>query len=124
MPGRIARTFNRIGGSLMARTGRIGILTATGARSGAKRSVPLGYVKRPDGTLLIGAGSQEPRGWVANLTADPVVTFAIKGAAVRYRAVPVGADARDAALAELRSSMGRMGERAQWADLFVLVPEA
>ena len=88
MPGRIARTFNRIGGSLMARTGRIGILTATGARSGAKRSVPLGYVKRPDGTLLIGAGSQEPRGWVANLTADPVVTFAIKGATVRYRAGP------------------------------------
>lgn len=120
----LARTFNAIGGRLMARTGRIGILATTGARTGLRRTAPIGFVPRPDGTILIGAGSTSNRGWTANLRANPACTFAIRGTTRSYRARLVGPEERAAALAELRAAMGRVAERADWGDLFVLEPEA
>jgi deazaflavin-dependent oxidoreductase (nitroreductase family) len=124
MPNRLTRTFNAIGGSLMARSGRIGILTSTGARTGLRRTAPLGFVLRADGTVLIGSGSKENRGWTANLKTNPACSFSIKGAERRYRARLVPDDARPAALDELKAKMGSWAERADWGDLFVLVPES
>jgi deazaflavin-dependent oxidoreductase (nitroreductase family) len=120
----LARTFNALGGRLMARTGRIGILGTTGARTGLPRTAPIGFVARDDGTVLIGAGSRTNRGWTANLKANPEATFSIKGVERRYRARLVAAEDREAALAELKAKMGGMAERADWGDLFVLEPEA
>lgn len=124
MPGRLARTFNAIGGSLMARSGRIGILGTTGAKTGKRRTAPLGFAARLDGTLLIGSGNRENRGWAVNLRANPSATFSTKGVERRYRARLVVPGERDAALAELKVTMGSMAERADWGDLFVLEPEA
>ena len=124
MPNAIARTFNALGGKLMARSGRIGILTSTGARTGQKRTAPLGFVLRAEGTVLIGSGSKENRGWTANLKANPACSFNIKGAELRYRARLVPDDARPAALDELKAKMGSWADRADWGDLFVLEPEA
>jgi deazaflavin-dependent oxidoreductase (nitroreductase family) len=117
-----ARTFNAIGGRLMARTGRIGILTTTGAKTGLRRTAPIGFVARPDGTVLIGSGSPVNRGWTVNLRANPSCTFAIRGTTRSYRARLVGPEERPAALAELHAAMGRVAERATWGDLFVLEP--
>jgi deazaflavin-dependent oxidoreductase (nitroreductase family) len=119
----LTRTFNAIGGRLMARTGRIGILGTTGARTGLRRTAPIGYVAREDGTLLIGSGSPTNRGWTVNLKADPAATFSIKGVERRYRARLVAPEEREAALAELKTRMGSFAERADWGDLFILEPE-
>lgn len=120
----LARTFNAIGGSLMARTGRVGILGSTGAKTGLPRRAPIGFVARPDGSILIGSGSPTNRGWTVNVKANASCTFTTKGTMRRYRARLVGADEREAALAELKAKMGGMAERATWGDLFVLEPEA
>lgn len=119
----VARAFNSIGGSLMARSGRIGILGTTGAKTGLRRTAPIGFVARPDGTVLIGAGSRSNRGWTANLRANPSATFSVKGVERSYRARLVVAEDREAALAELKAKMGGMAERADWGDLFVLEPD-
>ena len=124
MSSRISTLFNSIGGTIMVRSGRVGMLGTTGAKTGLARKAPIGFVARPDGSLLIGSGSRENRGWTANLKANPEATFSIKGVERRYRATLVGANGREAALAELKSSMGRVAERADWGDLFVLEPAA
>ncbi len=124
MSSRISTLFNSIGGTIMVRSGRVGMLGTTGAKTGLARTAPIGFVARPDGSLLIGSGSRENRGWTVNLKANPEATFSIKGVERRYRATLVGADGREAALAELKSSMGRVAERADWGDLFVLEPAA
>jgi deazaflavin-dependent oxidoreductase (nitroreductase family) len=124
VPNAFSRAFNSIGGSLMARSGRVGILGTTGAKTGLARRAPIGFVTRADGTILLGSGSPVNRGWTVNLKANPACTFAIKGHEVRYQARLVGPDEREAALAELKARMGSMAERATWGDLFVLEPEA
>jgi deazaflavin-dependent oxidoreductase (nitroreductase family) len=123
MPNAIARAFNAVGGSLMARSGRVGIIGTTGAKTGKPRSAPIGFVRRTDGTLLVGNGSPQPRGWTANLKANPACTFRIKSEVRSYRARLLGPAEREAALAELKAEMGSMAERAAWSDLFELVPE-
>jgi deazaflavin-dependent oxidoreductase (nitroreductase family) len=124
MPNRLATAFNSIGGRLMARSGRIGILTSTGAKTGLRRQAPLGFVLRPDGTVLIGSGSKENRGWTVNLKANPSCSFKIKKDERRYRAHLVAEEQRPTALDELKATMGGFAERADWGDLFELVPEA
>ena len=124
MPNALTRAFNSIGGSLMARSGRVGILGTTGAKTGLARKAPIGFVVRADGTILLGSGSPVNRGWTVNLKANPTCTFAIKGHERRYQARLVGPEEREAALAELKAKMGGMAERANWGDLFVLEPEA
>jgi deazaflavin-dependent oxidoreductase (nitroreductase family) len=124
MPSALTRAFNAIGGSLMVRSGRVGILGTTGAKTGLARRAPIGFVRRADGTILLGSGSPVNRGWTVNLKANPACTFTIKGREAAYRARLVGPDERDAALAELKASMGGVAERADWGDLFVLEPEA
>jgi deazaflavin-dependent oxidoreductase (nitroreductase family) len=124
MPGRLARTFNAIGGALMARTGRVGMLGTVGAKTGLRRRTPVGYVQRADGSLLIGAGSLERRGWTANLRANPAATFSTRGTERRYRARLLAGAERDTALADLKIAIGARAERAHWGDVFVLSPES
>lgn len=120
----LSRAFNAIGGSLMARTGRVGILGTTGAKTGKARRTPVGFVARDDGSLLIGAGGPSVRGWPANLKANPAATFGVKGVETTYRARLVEPDDRPAAIAELRAKMGRIAERSDFGDIFVLEPPA
>jgi deazaflavin-dependent oxidoreductase (nitroreductase family) len=119
----LSRAFNVIGGAILVRTGRVGMLGTTGAKTGRPRRAPVGFVARADGTLLIGAGSPTGRGWTANLRANPVATFWIKGVERRYRARLVGSDERAAALVELKAGMGGPTGTMNWGDLFVLEPE-
>jgi len=119
----LERAFNSIGGRILVRTGRVAMLSTTGAKTGLPRRAPVGLVTRDDGTFLIGAGSPTGRGWTANLRANPVATLTVKGTPRACRARLVGPDEREAALAEIKAKMGGGTGNLTWGDLFVLEPE-
>ena len=51
-----------------------------GHRTGAARTVTVGFVDEPDGSILVAAGSPD-RAWAANLLADPRVEVRLVGRA-------------------------------------------
>ena len=125
MPNRLTRAFNSIGGSLMARCGRVGILGTTGAKTGLARRAPIGFVHaagRDDPPRVRQPGEprldREPEG-------EPVVHVRDQGSRAPVPGPPRRSrTSAPAALAELKAKMGGMAERATWGDLFVLEPEA
>lgn len=119
---RIARTLDSIGGRLLAAIGRAGHLTTTGRRSGLARTVAVGFVRRPDGGILVGSG-RPGAAWVANLRAEPRCRFRTREDEGAYRAVEQTGDAHAPALAELQRGMGGAGSRFSFHDVFVLEPE-
>ncbi|MFF5566700.1 nitroreductase/quinone reductase family protein [Streptomyces sp. NPDC012623] len=68
------------------------LLTTTGARSGARHTVPLGYVRDGERLLLVASagGAHHHPAWYHNLLAHPVVTVEI--GTERYEAVAVPAE--------------------------------
>lgn len=54
-------------------------ITTTGRRSGQPRRIELVF-HNVDGRIIISGRPGFPRGWVANLHADPSMTFHLKGA--------------------------------------------
>lgn len=90
----------RVGGWF--RDARLLLLTTTGARTGARHTVPLGYLPDGDGRVLVigsaGGASRDP-GWVHNLRAHPQAS--VEAGAFTYDAEAVelvGAE-RDAVFA-------------------------
>jgi deazaflavin-dependent oxidoreductase (nitroreductase family) len=118
---RVQRTFNVWGGRLMARSGSVAILATTGAKTGKRRTVPVGIMPLPDGTVVIAAGG-DGRGWTANLRADPRCTLDLKGGRRTYEATQLAGEERDAAAADFSTAMGRLTRGAIWTDVFVLRP--
>jgi deazaflavin-dependent oxidoreductase (nitroreductase family) len=66
------------------------LLTTTGARSGASRTTPLGYVRHGDSLLVVGSNLGGPRnpGWYHNLLARPVVRVEVGTSSFEALAVP------------------------------------
>ncbi len=66
------------------------LLTTTGARSGASRTTPLGYVRHGDSLLVVGSNLGGPRhpGWYYNLLAHPVVRVEVGTSSFEALAVP------------------------------------
>ncbi|MFJ6069783.1 nitroreductase/quinone reductase family protein [Streptomyces sp. NPDC093065] len=66
------------------------LLTTTGARSGASRTTPLGYVRHHDSLLVVGSNLGGPRhpGWYHNLLARPVVRVEVGTSSFEALAVP------------------------------------
>ncbi|NKZ09214.1 nitroreductase/quinone reductase family protein [Actinomadura latina] len=101
----------RVGGPFEG--GRLLLLTTTGARSGARRTTPLGYLPDGDGRVLVIAsagGSPKNPAWFHNLVANPRVT--VESGAFEYEAdavVLAGAE-RDAAFARAVGSDPGWGE--------------
>ncbi|MFD0906079.1 nitroreductase/quinone reductase family protein [Actinomadura sediminis] len=86
----------RVGG--MFEGGRLLLLTTTGARSGARHTVPLGYL--PDGPerlLVIASAGGSPRhpAWFHNLVANPRVTIETGAFTVEADAVVLAGEERD-----------------------------
>ena len=59
------------------RRGEVIDITTTGRRSGLPRRIELVY-HNVDGRILLSGRPGFPRGWVANLIADPRMTFHLK----------------------------------------------
>ncbi|GGV24738.1 cation-binding protein [Actinomadura cremea] len=86
----------RVGG--MFEGGRLLLLTTTGARSGARRTNPLGYL--PDGPerlLVIASAGGSPRhpDWFHNLVANPRVTIETGAFTVEADAAVLAGEERD-----------------------------
>lgn len=74
------RTNARFG--LMTLGGMAGLLlTTTGRRSGVPRTVPLMYVRIPEGYVVVGSnwGGPEHPAWSGNLLAEPRAVVAVRG---------------------------------------------
>ena len=115
------RWFNIMGGRMMARSGSVAILGTTGARTGKRRTVPVGIMPRPDGSIIIAAGG-DGRGWTANLRANPRCTLDLKGGRRTFDATQLAGEERDTAASEFSVALGRLMRGATWTDVFVLRP--
>ena len=122
VPNRLTRTFNAIGGSLMARSGRSG----SSARRGEDGTRPQGphRLRGARGRDDPPGGGQpresrldrEPQGEPRLHVRDQGQRAPLPGQARRRRG-PAGRPG------EMVAQMGRVAERADWGDLFVLEPE-
>lgn len=81
----------------------IGVLTATGRRSGQPRSVPLMYYPHAGDPLVLScnSGLDRPPAWLLNLQADPRATFEHDGHTDQVRAEVLSADERAAVWPDL-----------------------
>ncbi|MGW0788164.1 nitroreductase/quinone reductase family protein [Streptomyces sp. NPDC002911] len=70
--------------------GNLLLLTTTGARSGAERTTPLGYVRHGEALLLVGSnlGGPSHPDWYHNLLANPVVRVEVGTRTFQALAVP------------------------------------
>ncbi|MCV2464648.1 nitroreductase/quinone reductase family protein [Streptomyces sp. ICN988] len=77
--------------------GELLLLTTTGARSGASRTTPLGYVRHGDSLLVVGSNLGGPRhpGWYYNLLAHPLVRVEVGTASFEALAVPAEGERRE-----------------------------
>jgi deazaflavin-dependent oxidoreductase (nitroreductase family) len=103
------------------RSGVAGRLSTVGRTSGQPRTVQCGFLRRPDGTLLV--GSVDGRQWPQNLAAAGWCTFEAKGLPARRYAVRrlEGAE-RQSAVEAFRSARGERAARMFSGPVFELSP--
>lgn len=108
-------------GALLVRSGRAGRLTTVGRHSRQPRTTQCGFIRRPDGTIVV--GSAVGRQWPANLAAAGSCTFEAQGLPARhYRASVLEGPARTAAVEEVRAVRGRAGAGMYSGLVFELRP--
>jgi deazaflavin-dependent oxidoreductase (nitroreductase family) len=75
---------------------KVGLVTATGAKSGQPRTQPLTLIDDGEGLLAIGSnyGRANHPAWTVNLLAHPECTVEFRGPATKYRAELLTGDAR------------------------------
>ncbi|MGX2995786.1 nitroreductase/quinone reductase family protein [Streptomyces sp. JNUCC 64] len=88
------------------------LLTATGARSGEERTVPLGYVAHGDELLVVGSNLGGPKhpDWYHNLLANPLVRVEVGADSFEAVAVPAEGGERDRLFAHVVASEPGYGE--------------
>ncbi|WCN02484.1 nitroreductase/quinone reductase family protein [Streptomyces sp. M92] len=88
------------------------LLTTTGARSGASRTTPLGYVRHGESLLVVGSNLGGPRhpGWYHNLLAHPVVRVEVGTSNFEALAVPAEGARRDELFAHVVRAVPGYGD--------------
>lgn len=88
------------GGRLMGKLNSrdVCLVTMTGARTGARRTIPLMHVPYRDGVILVGSQGGAPRSpvWVNNLIAQPDIEVQYKSKKMRLRARRASAEEKAA----------------------------
>ena len=84
-------------------------LTTRGWRSGEPRPVAVGFIREPDGSLLVAANGPE-QSWGRNLEADPRVTVEIGDERYEAMAEPLDRAAHAIAIRELILRYGTPSE--------------
>ena len=88
--------YRLTGGRLMGKfQGRpVVLITMKGAKSGAKRTIPLMYVPYGDGVIIVASQGGAPKSpvWYANLLANPDIEAQYKGQKMQLRARQVDDD--------------------------------
>ncbi|WP_328561964.1 nitroreductase/quinone reductase family protein [Streptomyces coelicoflavus] len=88
------------------------LLTTTGARSGASRTTPLGYVRHGDSLLVVGSNLGGPRhpGWYHNLLVRPVVRVEVGTSSFEALAVPAEGQRREELFAHVVRAVPGYGD--------------
>jgi deazaflavin-dependent oxidoreductase (nitroreductase family) len=109
----------------LVRSGRFARLTLRGRLSGEPRSVNVGFIEDPDGSILVAAGAPDAS-WALNLLADPDCTVTIGERSYAAWAEPLDDDdpRRGRAVRELILRYGTASERLGSGPIFVLRPAA
>jgi deazaflavin-dependent oxidoreductase (nitroreductase family) len=104
-------------------SGRFARIASRGRRSGDIRSVNVGFVEEPDGSLLVAAGAPDAS-WALNLFAEPDCTVTIGERTFPARAEPVDDDdpRRGRAIRELILRYGTPSEGLGSGPVFAIRP--
>src|SRR4051812_13726035 len=107
----------------LVRDGRVARLELRGRRTGLARSVTVGFVEQPDGSLVVAAQS-EAAAWPQNLDAEPDLTVTIGERSYQARATRLDdTDPRRApAIRDLILRYGTPSEGLGRGPVFVLTP--
>jgi len=108
-------------GEELTAQGKVVMLETTGRRSGRTVRGAVGFVREPDGSLLVAAGSPGAH-WAANLRALPACHGTIGAVRRAYRAEEIDGPDRARAIAELILTYGTPAERLGTGPAFRLRP--
>jgi deazaflavin-dependent oxidoreductase (nitroreductase family) len=123
--GRIRRTGKMMGFNAL-------ILTTVGAKTGAERTVPVGWFPGPEGSWLVvasAAGATRNPAWYYNLAAHPdKVTIEVEGRKIPVTAEQLHGDERDEAWKQITTAVPRFSKYQEKTDRTIpvirLVPRA
>ena len=101
--------------------GKVIRLTTVGRRSGAPATATVGFVERPDGTLVVAARDPDAA-WVLNLLAEPACRVTLGDATFPATAIELEGASRAAAIRDLILRYGTPSERLGSGPAFVLQP--
>ena len=126
----MSRRLRRKGGTMMGFNALI--LTTTGARSGARRTNPVGWFPGPDGSWLIVAsanGAARNPAWYHNIAAHPDdVIVEMDGRTIAVTAEQLHGAARDKAWQQITTAAPRFAQDEQKTDRVLpvirLVPQS
>jgi deazaflavin-dependent oxidoreductase (nitroreductase family) len=107
----------------LVRSGRFARLEIRGRHSGQSRAVNVGFVKEPDGSILIAAGAPDAA-WALNLLTDPDCTVTIGERTYLAHAEPLDDEdpRRGRAVRGLILRYGTPSERLGSGTIFVVTP--
>jgi deazaflavin-dependent oxidoreductase (nitroreductase family) len=107
----------------LVQSARYARLAIRGRRSGETRSVSVGFVEEPDGSILVAAGGPDVA-WALNLLADPDCTVTIGERSFAARAEPLEDDdpRRGRTVRELILRYGTPSERLGSGLVFSIQP--
>jgi deazaflavin-dependent oxidoreductase (nitroreductase family) len=117
----VTQHLNRLMGERMAASGRMAMIETTGRRSGRPIRTPVGYVRRPDGSVWVGAGRAEAH-WPRNLLATPACRVRIGSVEASFLASELQGDERAQAVTAIRGKYGAPASRVGTGPVFVLRP--
>jgi deazaflavin-dependent oxidoreductase (nitroreductase family) len=103
--------------------GRVAHLVARGRTSGESRSVAVGFVDEPDGSVLVAANGSE-QDWAQNLLQDPAVAVEIGARRFQATAEPLDGLEHNRAVRGLILRYGTPSERLGRGPSFRLRPVA
>jgi deazaflavin-dependent oxidoreductase (nitroreductase family) len=107
----------------LAGQGRVAWITTVGRRTGLERSVAVGFVDEPDGSILVAANGPG-QAWAQNLLAEPAVTVEIGDRRFRAVAEELDRDSHIRVIRELILRYGTPSERLGTGPSFRLRPVA
>ena len=100
--------------------GKVARITTRGRTTGLPRSVAVGYVDDPDGSVLVAAGDRAE--WAGNLLADPAVEVEVGDRRFLARAEPLTGADHARVIGGLILRYGTPAERMGRGPSFRLVP--
>jgi deazaflavin-dependent oxidoreductase (nitroreductase family) len=105
----------------MAASGDVAVIEAPGRRSGQTRSTAVGYVREPDGSLLV-AASADHTDWARNIEAAGRCRVTIAGVSQEYDVRRLPDDERGPVVVALILRYGTPAERLGAGPAFRLTP--